>query len=371
MPFDRPKHQGPGAQHQDRNPATIPTRGRPQGKSHPATASAKQQYKDRVTTTSVSQVELGIRCMREWWLKYIAGLKEPRKPSFLFGGLFHDAAERAVLGQEPWVPGWSEGLDIDQTFVLRWLIEEGMMNGILEPDPAVQTEVPFCFMTGHKYIGGDGLPEPMDFELAEENGTRRIYPHQQVDIPPLIGFIDVLKPLQIEDHKSSKNKRYAKNKKSIQTEIQMKVYAIKLLKALPIDYVNAAYNMFLKSREEKPYRVIGRLHRKDVAKTWSDVCSVVEEQLYWSMSFPRYKWDKNRASAYSQIPMGKTYPKCCEAFSGCIFRDLCEGRCNPEQMVTRVETALEIAQQKKNQPTQASADRSTPQRFGLNFKTTQ
>jgi hypothetical protein len=366
MPFSRPNTRD-NQQRRVQAPLQDPTAGGPQ-----AHVQEKQQFKDRVTVTSVSQVELGIRCMRKWWLQYIAGLKEPPKPAFLFGGPFHDAAERAIKGQEPWVPGWSGDLDVDQTYTLRWLIEEGMMNGILKPDPTALTEVPFSFKTGRRYINSDGLPEVMEFDLVEENGNRRIKPKKQIDIPAMIGFIDVLKPLQVEDHKTSKNKRYAKTTKSIQAEIQMKVYAIKLLKESPsVDYINAAYNMFLKSREDKPYKVTGKLHKEDVAKTWLTICDVVEEQLHWSKSFPRHKWDKHRADSYAQIPVGKTYPKCCEAFFGCIFRDLCEGRCSPEQMVTRVETALEIAKQKENQPARAAAGRSVPQRFGLNFRTTQ
>lgn len=311
--------------------------------------------------TSVSQTECHDLCPRKWWLLKVARLKEEDKRHFMIGTLMHDLIER-YLNREPEVfyKGWDDALGEDEAEWLRSRIDYGIREGVLRPVPGAHTELPITLLVGPHLLDHRGLPLLANSPVTEKNGVRIIQPPTALadgsplpaewdKYPHLVGFIDWIDlqgDVSLRDHKTAKNRRYAKKKKDIAESPQMLSYAAAAFMLRPdIESVDAGYNVFIKDPEEvkKPvYEVSDTLTIHQAVVAWQDIIKSTQSMTELRKSYPidyRDKDKDDRAEQWHQIPSARSIcddieetEKRCRAYGGCPFRDLCYGNKDIGQM---------------------------------------
>lgn len=312
----------------------------------------------RTQILSVSQFETLDICLRKWWLERVARLKVDIRPYLIYGDTLHEQLERWYRQEELYQPGWDEELTSEQAHQIRQRITRAEEVGIIrrqEPVPLV--ELPICLLLGEGFRDDTGIPYACQADTyIDKEGIRRVkVPERLLDgssLPTgwdelgyLVGYIDICNPPNIfEDHKSTKNKRYAKKRGDVTTSTQMLSYSGRLFYEYPgMDQVLARYNIFLKDPEaaEPVYRVEDYITRRQAAVRWSSLLQRARLMKRLRSIAPRVgaKDDPDRAANYKQVPGKEKDPKlrACNMYRGCQFRDLCFGRCSHVQLTNKLD----------------------------------
>lgn len=196
-------------------------------------------YESDVLVTSPSAIETADDCNRKWWFLKVVRLKEPQKHFTKLGDVFHEVCERwleaddngrvpeppdesagirHIQGEKFWLEGtlkgqawgaevdvfpsgWSDALDFGQESVVRAIFKAFVDEGVLRRTPGRQVERSFQ------------IPVIKDASV--------------------MGFADVWTPLGIEDHKTSKARKWLQTREGLAENIQMMVYAAAWCQASP------------------------------------------------------------------------------------------------------------------------------------------
>lgn len=280
----------------------------------------KQKRLRKEIRTSATQHETFDLCNRKWWLDKVRGLDQGTSQSQAFGTVLHAVCERYLLaddlGRDPdgnpvdlYPKGWHiaqnryGGVDGELTLreqdTVRRLIAKAIDEGVLERRPNRSIEHPF-----RRSI------------LVTDDGV-----NVQIE-----GFIDVLYPDTVEDHKTSKSVRWLKSKNELRSNTQTMIYGKEIVEQQkkngtplpPTAMVTIRHNQFVKD-PDKPV----------VRKTEVQV-SVEEIENFWSSRIEENarKMAKIRKTAevWSDIPDPPDTGKACNAYGGCPFRPICSGR---------------------------------------------
>jgi hypothetical protein len=148
---------------------------------------------------SSSQIENFELCARKWWFKSVHRLPEPQKEGQIVGTVAHAVIERYLaaddLGRdksgaqvELYPTGWDSELTALQADTIKRLVKAGLENGMLERVAGRELEAPFA----------------------------RVVVPDQIAIQ---GYIDVLSPLFVQDHKTTKARRYVKKKDDLRKDV--------------------------------------------------------------------------------------------------------------------------------------------------------
>lgn len=172
---------------------------------------------------SVSQIETFQSCPTKWWRDKV--LKEgPSGTQNTFGTVFHACAERVVKGKDPFPEGWESAIDRfsgkvtgtlsnnDQALI-RFLIKAGTLAGL--------------FATGCDA----SVEHEFSVDLCE--GVT------------LWGFIDLVEPGIITDHKTTSAMKWAETEETLSDNLQLLAYA-KVTQQLDQD-VKLRHNVFCKT----------------------------------------------------------------------------------------------------------------------------
>lgn len=277
-------------------------------------------------TASASQLDTFLTCPRKWWFAKVARLPElMNQAQFVFGDRLHEACERFLLGDETgrdpktgepidlWPDGWDEGLDDFDASILRRLVEKGIDEGILRRTPGRVIEAPVGVWNGRNYT-----------------------PRQIVPGVGVCGYRDVSYPGVVEDHKSSKSRRYLKSAADLLADPQLLLYAAidiieQVEKGQPAPAaVTLRHNQFVKDAED--------LH---VRATEVDVPSEVVQEFWETQIEPaaaemlRYKRQKLPSEKWREVE-GPRKKGACTMFGGCPFAKICGGVETPEGYCARI-----------------------------------
>lgn len=271
---------------------------------------------------SVSQVGDFTTCKRRWFLSRVVRLPTLDRGYLTFGTVLHKVIERWMLaddqGNDPltgqsvdlYPSGWERAedgvaIDLQQQALVRRLMDKAVEDGVLERRP------------GRKIEHGFWLPVIAAHENADGVTVR------------LIGYIDVLLPGEIQDHKSSKAVRYAKSAEALAEDTQLLVYSKVALDELDRlrtkeqgiaaaladeDRVTVRHNFFCKD----PTSTIVRVTRAEVTRAaiearWAQVGKVAHEML---------KVRKTKPEDWEKVPPPHARSVCNE-FGGCAYRNIC------------------------------------------------
>ncbi len=202
----------------------------------------------------------------------------------------------------------------------------------------------------------DILPEEADrikilVHRAIEQGVLRRLPGRQVQreiFRPLVadwmlkGFIDIDNPEVLEDNKSLKSFRYAKNEDTLKEDIQLRIYAADKMFAYvengeePPQEFLIRQNYYCKDPENLKVRYTeAKVSLQEVMNAWEHV--------------------KQNAEIADKIDLVKDWrelpdpgPKACYAFGGCAFQTICGKHETLEEYVMRVNRFNQGIKDKEN-----------------------
>lgn len=244
---------------------------------------------------SASQLSTAQLCIRKWWFERIAKMPSLKGGYLAFGTCLHAVAERYLAGESELFPeGWDfdeesqQTLTPDEAQLIFALVEKGIDEGILERRP------------------GGRIEEKFEFDV--------------VDSVRITGFIDYQTKDHVEDHKTSKNRRYLKSAKKLLEDIQMNVYGkFKLLEhqeqgLTPPRIITYRHNQFIKDPDDPV-----------VLKTEAETTPHAIESFWRDTILPLT--DKMLAAKTVDNPFDLEEPPIasCKAYGGCPFTSLCSG----------------------------------------------
>jgi hypothetical protein len=271
---------------------------------------------------SASQDETFTRCKRNWWFAYPQRLPSIPKGDLDFGSVIHNVCERFLLADdtgrdkdgnpvELFPDGWDSiedkkgkrSISPAQSDLIRKLVAKAIEEGVLERRPGRTVE---------QWFSRDLIP-----------GVK------------MVGKIDMLLPGEVQDHKSTKAMKWAKNEKKdspnyLGKSLQMLDYAHEALVADPsLEVVRLRHNVFCKDPEQPIVRKV------DVSVTKAQVMSNWQRLMKAAWEMQVLTKQNLKEDQWSDVP-GPSEPDACEAYGGCPYVRICGGVDTPDQYRKRV-----------------------------------
>lgn len=295
-----------------------------------------QRLADRTyLRTSPSQMADLDLCARKWWFKAIRRLPEEDKGFRDFGTALHAVVERYyradALGRdretggpvELYPEGWRVVRERD-----RETGEEVRREISLVEAAQIQKLVAAAISDGVLERRGDEeIEQGFLVDVVESDGVR----------VQMKGYIDLARVAsgEVQDHKTTKDLRYAKSREALAVDPQMLCYAHVVLEkartgaapgfeVVALDRVRIQHNVFVKD----PLRPVVRVTPVDlsadqVERGWAGIQRRAERMVLLS-----------RKERWHELP--DPSPGACRAYGGCPFLGICGGRETEEDHRERV-----------------------------------
>lgn len=284
---------------------------------------------------SATQLESDERCRRYFWFRYVANLPELQSTAQLFGSALHavverwlraDQAGRDVKTGQPvdlYPAGWDEGITPVEADLVRRLVQAAVESAVIERHPARHVEAEF-----------------RDVPIVPGATVR--------------GYIDVVAPDGIHDHKTSKNvERYAKSPAALRSDSQLLLYAKIWLEDRRMDgkpdpeQVLLRHNYFSKDPSSPIVRpVTAFVTPAEVDAAWrrtqvraSELLSLKRSQRISSFEDADAHWRKVPGAVSpgdSDSIRSASYDHPCRKYGGCAFAEVCGGVKKPSEYAAEV-----------------------------------
>lgn len=303
-------------------------------------------WKDWDLVISASQVETWDDCRRKWWFSKVHRLPELDKGFQIYGNVIHAVADRFFgaddLGYdrktgkpvELYPAGWE--ISYDRT-------DRSKILGVVTPQEQAQIKLLV------KKAIEQGIWTRMPGREPEASFFRKV-----ADRIAIIGYIDLMTPDSVHDHKSTKNMTYAKSANDLPTNTQLLIYAKECFdradeQGRRLDTVTVRHNTFSKDPKDPTVRAVSNtVTRAQVMAFWS---GVVER----ATSMRTLKRAGIKQEAWSGVA-GPKDKKTCEAYGGCAFRTICGSVETPDKYRARIALAQKAQQEGASTLTQGKND---------------
>lgn len=276
---------------------------------------------------SATQFQSAWDCRRQWFLTKILRLPVIQRDYLVFGTVLHSVCERYLraddLGRDEagnpvdlYPAGWETITDENSSVtitpleaaMIQKLITKAIEQGVLVRLPGRRIEQEFW------------LP--------------------CIDGVEITGVVDVLLHDEIQDHKSTKDMRWAKSPAALKKNLQMLLYAklaiewAKARGAPPPQEITLRHNVFCKTPMEDGDVIVQARSTKvtlqEVEKHFVEL-QVLASEMKLLSEHPEREWHEVRGPATTET---------CNAYGGCAFREICGGRESVAQYVARVEALV-------------------------------
>lgn len=283
-------------------------------------------WKDWDLVISASQVETWDDCRRKWWFSKVGRLPELDKGFQIYGNVIHAVADRFFgaddLGydrktKQPvdlYPKGWE--ISYDRT-------DKSKILGVVTPQEQAQIKLLV------KKAIEEGIWVRMPGREPEASFFRPV-----AERIAIIGYIDLMTPDAVHDHKSTKNMGYAKSAADLPTNTQLLIYAKECFdradeQGRKLETVTVRHNTFSKDPKDPTVRAVSNtVTRKQVMDFWA---GVVER----AKAMRTLKRAGIAAEAWSGVA-GPKDKKTCEAYGGCAFRTICGKVETPDKYRARI-----------------------------------
>lgn len=292
-------------------------------------------WKDWDLVISASQIETWSSCRRKWWFSKCCRLPELDKGFQIYGNVIHAVADR-FFGADDLGYDRKTGKPVE-LYPAGWEISRDRVDA-------------------NKILGTISLQEQAQIKLlvkrAIEEGifTRRpgrepeaSFFRQVVTRIAIIGYIDLMLPDEVWDHKSTKNMNYAKSALDLPRNTQLLIYAKEcLLRAAEqgrqLDKVVVRHNTFSKD----PKNPVVRAVQADVPVAAIEAAwAKVQEQ---AADMRTLKRAGIAPEAWAGVPSAWGTDTCND-YGGCAFRGICGKVETPQKYLARIELAQKAQQQ--------------------------
>lgn len=298
-------------------------------------------------------------CRRKWYFQSHLYLPTAMEKKFAFGTVTHAVAERWLradrTGRDPetgeevdlFPEGWEtekdrfsgEAMTLDprEAKLIRVLIDKAIEEGMLERERGRKVEhefkVPVC-------------------EVSNPDGT--------VCKVHVKGFIDLMFPGGVEDHKTTKNAKYCKSVNKLRQTIQMLLYGKILLLHYeskgkePPEVVSLCHNYFVKDFDNPRIRkVVTQVPRDEIEEFWQELVTPAAVEMVFL----------KRAQHWSNVPGPDNTAGACNAYGGCKFRSVC----NKSESVPRYKARIESLQKQRGLARVKTTPQNTTQEVTVAF----
>jgi hypothetical protein len=266
------------------------------------------RYDDYDHVMSASQLSTFQLCERKWAFQSIFRMPRQESESNVFGTTLHSIAERWLkaddLGRDDtgaplqmYPSEWDKDISPANASAIRSLIDKAITSGVLVRRKYRQIEHP---------IFDDVIP-----------GVK------------MQGYIDMLLPGEIQDHKSAKNTRYIKTPATLATDTQMLVYAHHAIESGggigSDEHIILRHNVFVR-QPLKVIRTETQVPKMDVMKFWdTEVVPVAKRMVQLKKKgLTENDWRKFSGPADEN--------SACNAYGGCPFLSICSGHRSPSDL---------------------------------------
>lgn len=257
---------------------------------------------------SPSQMVSYLDCPRQWWFRRVCRLPVIEgQEKFVFGNVLHAVIQRWLLaderGRDPngqpvdiYPAGWEQDKD-----------DEGKVNGSVNKREAQLIQML--------------VKNATDSGLLRRTPGRRIEHEFELEIVPGVGYIgalDVEDPEGLEDHKSTKDRKWISSENDLANDPKMLSYAEIWRRDHPeADCVKLRLNYMVKDPNDlftKPVEVL--IPAPDVERFWNETIKPAAEGML------KLKFGKTPVSEWASIT-GPQNPGVCKRYGGCTFAGIC------------------------------------------------
>lgn len=292
-------------------------------------------WRDWDLIVSASQIETWDSCNRKWWLSKCHKMPELDKGFQIYGNVIHGVAERFFAADdlgydrvtkkpvELYPEGWEISydrvdkkkalgkIDLQQQAQIKLLVRRAIDEGIWTRRPGRVVEAEFL--------------RPVIDRIA------------------MIGYIDLILPDEVHDHKSTKNMNYAKSSKDLETNTQLLIYAKEVIwRALEqgrkLTKVVVRHNTFSKDPKNPVVRAVSAdVSAEAVEHFWQQVqAKAGAMRTLKRAGIPVESWSGVRGPASTDT---------CNDYGGCAFRGICGKVETPQAYRARIELAQKAQQE--------------------------
>ncbi len=264
-------------------------------------------------------------CMRKWYFMKVAKLPELPRGSSTFGDVLHATCERYLEADRQgldasgnpvdlYPDNWEHPLDRytgepskeavspEEQAVIKLLISKAISEGIL------------------MRVEGREIEKKLEFD-----------PLEGVNI---VGYIDLLEPGAIRDHKSTKSMRWAKSLKKLKKNTQLNLYGYWYYteggwdKSEPL---TLSHQYYCKD-PNKPH-----VEKREVIVTWEEVEEFWNERI---VPVLREMLKYRHVDSFKDIPLPCNVAGACRRFGGCPFTKICTDVETPGDYAKRINREL-------------------------------
>lgn len=276
-------------------------------------------YQSWKMVVSPTQVETANDCMRKWWFQKVQRIPEQTRDFTQLGEVFHQVCERWLLADdtgrdatgksvELFPEDWGQAISNSQQAIVRRVFQCMVDEGILRRTPWREIEKSFQ------------IPVLADDKVS------------------MIGFVDVWTPQGIEDHKTSKSRRWLMSRQGMSKSIQMMSYATawvleqetRLTEAHRSPVVELRHNQGIVDPSDLYVRATSvEVSTETISDFWKEtIIPLVREMLHWKEAgLTTVSWDK---------VAGPKLKGACTKYGGCPFAGICTRTESVDDYVTRI-----------------------------------
>jgi len=284
---------------------------------------SKIMYASASQIDTADPVESG--CMRKWYFMKVAKLPELPRGSSTFGDVLHATCERYLeadrqgldasgnpvnLYPDNWEHPFDrytgkpskEAVSPEEQAVIKLLISKAISEGIL------------------MRVEGREIEKKLEFSPLE--GVK------------IVGYIDLLEPGAIRDHKSTKSMKWAKSLKKLKKNTQLNLYGYWYYteggwdKSKPL---TLSHQYYCKD-PNKPH-----VEKREVTVTWEEVEEFWNERI---VPVLREMLKYRHVDSFKGIPLPCNVAGACRRFGGCPFTKICTDVETPGDYAKRINREL-------------------------------
>jgi hypothetical protein len=291
-------------------------------------------WNDWDLVVSASQIESWDSCRRKWWFQKVQRLPELDKGFQIYGNVIHSVADRFFgaddLGYDRatgkpvdlYPAGWEKSYDrTDKTRLLGTVSPQEQAQIKLLVRKAIETGI------WVRHAGRE--PEASFFRKLSDRLA-------------IIGYIDLMLPREVQDHKSTKNMRYAKSAKDLESNTQLFIYAKECLlraeeRGEKLDSVVVRHNTFSKDPSNPIVQSVrAELPAERIEEFWQLVIETAKDMR-------TLKRAGIAPEMWSAVP-GPESKDTCQDYGGCPFLTICGKVETPNKYRARMELAVKAQQ---------------------------
>lgn len=288
-------------------------------------------YRTWGLVASPSQFETASDCLRKWWFQKVLRLPTPIRGALELGDVFHECCERWLLADdtgrdaqgnpvEVFPEGWDTRISFGEAALVKKLISKMIEGGVLRRVPGRKVE--------------------LGFQVPVLDNKRA----------SMVGFVDLLTPFGIEDHKTSKSPRYLVSQKGLLENLQMLCYGHVWGLHFDEPKLELRHNQAITDPQAPMVRATSvDIHLSAVEDFWGEKIAPLAERML------SCKRDRYSQADWGEIP-GPTQRGICQKYGGCPFASICGGVTKPDQHKEKTSQKNEEVEKKVQETKKMSED---------------